>query len=135
MVPASRVTCQLVPPAAAYCTDHPETSTGAEPALNNSMKSFFQVAPEFPPPPYTSLTTTSGEVADATWLATAEPATASARTPVAAISRRTAMGRLLAVGKRLCESTSITVATRHDMSPIDILMTTRRNILNAACLA
>ena len=42
---------QLVPPLDAYCTDHPLTSTAAEPRLNSSMKSFLKVAPALPPPP------------------------------------------------------------------------------------
>src|SRR6185369_11315823 len=39
--------------ALAYCTDHPLRSTGDVPALNISMKSFRNGAPEFPPPPKT----------------------------------------------------------------------------------
>src|SRR5262245_65136142 len=45
------VRCQVVPPAAAYCTDHPVTSTGAPPRLKISMKSLVSVAPALPPPP------------------------------------------------------------------------------------
>jgi hypothetical protein len=35
------VTCQAVPVAAAYCTDHPFTEMGVLLRLNNSMKSFW----------------------------------------------------------------------------------------------
>jgi hypothetical protein len=47
------VTCHVVPAAEAYCTLYPVSETLAPPGLNSSMKSFFNVAPEFPPPPYT----------------------------------------------------------------------------------
>src|SRR5947199_1482489 len=49
---------QEVPPAEAYCTDHPARLTGLEVGLKSSMKSFLKVAPAFPPPPYTWLMTT-----------------------------------------------------------------------------
>jgi hypothetical protein len=39
MVPLSVVTCHDAPVELAYCTDQPVTVTGAEPALNSSMKS------------------------------------------------------------------------------------------------
>src|SRR5262245_29885243 len=45
------VRCQVVPPAAAYRTDQPVTSTGVLPRLNTSMKSLVRVAPALPPPP------------------------------------------------------------------------------------
>src|SRR4051812_4563892 len=53
----------MVPVLDAYCTDHPARLTGALPRLYNSMKSFFSVAPELPPPPYTWLMTTSVDTA------------------------------------------------------------------------
>src|SRR5215470_10379378 len=47
----------------AYCTDQPVMVTVEAPRLNNSMKSFVYCAPVLPPPPYTWLTTMSGETA------------------------------------------------------------------------
>src|SRR5215510_10327518 len=63
MVPARSVFCQLIPADAAYWTDQPVTSTALAPRLNNSMKSFLNVAPLLPPPPYTWLMTISGDTA------------------------------------------------------------------------
>ena len=57
------VTCQVVPVADAYCTDQPFKLTATLPRLKSSMKSFLNVAPEFPPPPYTWLITTFRETA------------------------------------------------------------------------
>jgi len=50
-VPNRFVICQVVPAEDAYCTDQPVTVTAAAPRLKSSMKSFFSVAPELPPPP------------------------------------------------------------------------------------
>ena len=47
----SGVTDQVDAVALAYCTDQPLRFTGEFPALNISMKSFRNGAPEFPPPP------------------------------------------------------------------------------------
>src|ERR1700720_3161644 len=47
----SAVTGQLVPVAAACCTDQPARSTVVVPRLKISTKSFLKVAPELPPPP------------------------------------------------------------------------------------
>ena len=47
----SAVTCHVVPVELAYWTLQPDTFTAVLPALNSSMKSFFSVAPELPPPP------------------------------------------------------------------------------------
>lgn len=56
MVALKTVVCQVpVLVAAAYCTDQPVAKTVVLPRLNNSMKSFLNVAPLFPPPPYTWL--------------------------------------------------------------------------------
>src|SRR5690348_14436917 len=77
MIPDSGVACQLVPVALAYCTVQPVTSTGAVPALYSSTKSLVQVAPELPPPPYTSETTTSADAASAVVAGSRQPATAS----------------------------------------------------------
>src|SRR5919201_7060027 len=49
------------PVADAYCTDHPFTDTAEEVGLKISMKSLLQVAPLFPPPPYTWLMTREAE--------------------------------------------------------------------------
>jgi hypothetical protein len=57
------VTCHELPVELAYCTLHPATETGAAVGLNNSIKSFLYVAPEFPPPPYTCEITTEVSVA------------------------------------------------------------------------
>jgi len=54
MLPLSGVTCQVVVApgeAERYCTDQVDRSTGADPLFRSSMKSFFRVAPELPPPP------------------------------------------------------------------------------------
>src|SRR5680860_1244556 len=65
MDPVSSVARQLLPVLLAYCTDQPVTSTATSPALCSSTKSLVRVAPEFPPPPYTSLITTSLDRAEA----------------------------------------------------------------------
>ncbi len=64
-----------------YWTLRPPTSKGAEPALASSTKSRVSVAPELPPPPYTSEMTA---VADgAAWAAgRAVTASAAATAPV-----------------------------------------------------
>ena len=63
MLPVSLVTCQVAPVDDAYWTDQPLTSTGELPLLVSSTKSFVYGAPLLPPPPYTSVMTTSGEAA------------------------------------------------------------------------
>src|SRR6266480_3112339 len=63
MLPFNAVVCQLLPAADAYCTLQPVRSMAAAPLLASSMKSLVRVAPEFPPPPYTWLMTTSGDAA------------------------------------------------------------------------
>src|SRR5215212_7569758 len=77
MDPDSAVTCHVEPAADAYWTDQPVTSTAAAELFLSSTKSLVNVAPELPPPPYTWLTTTSGDTAAAgdAVSATAPPAT------------------------------------------------------------
>src|SRR4051812_24356964 len=58
MVPVRFVTCHEVPAAEAYWTDHPAKLTGEALRLYSSMKSFLNVEPALPPPPYTWLITT-----------------------------------------------------------------------------
>src|SRR5438309_9427088 len=57
MLPVMAVVFENEPGAKAYWTDHPAKLMVAVVGLNNSMKSFFQVAPVLPPPPYTWLMT------------------------------------------------------------------------------
>jgi hypothetical protein len=52
-----------VPVALAYWIDQPERETVVELRLKSSTKSLEYGAPVLPPPPYTWLTTTSGETA------------------------------------------------------------------------
>src|SRR5919198_5628950 len=92
--PFSGVTCQVVVApglAEMYCTDQPATDAAPAPRLPSSMKSFFSVAPEFPPPPYTSLRTTAVDgvaaAGSATVIASARPATV-ASAPAAEIEDR-----------------------------------------------
>ena len=54
-----------MPVAEAYCTDRPPSERGVSPPLNTSMKSALNGAPVLPPPPYTWLTTRSGDAAAA----------------------------------------------------------------------
>ena len=49
--PLIGVTAHDVPAVEAYCTLQPVTSTAEAVRLKSSMKSFRNVAPEFPPPP------------------------------------------------------------------------------------
>ena len=67
MLPVSFVTCHAVPVDEAYWTDQPLTSTAAELLFVSSMKSFVYGAPLLPPPPYTSVMTTSADAAVAGW--------------------------------------------------------------------
>src|SRR5689334_825171 len=59
MLPDSGTTPEglALPVAERYCTDLPATDTALAVGLYSSTKSFLYVAPEFPPPPYTSLMT------------------------------------------------------------------------------
>ena len=65
MLPDSVVRDHEEPPAEAYCTVQPARLTVAVPPLNSSTKSLAYGAPLLPPPPYTWLTTTSAETAEA----------------------------------------------------------------------
>src|SRR5690349_1104862 len=89
MVPVRAVACQLEPPAEAYCTDQSVRSTGEVVLLTSSMKSWRKVAPELPPPPYTSLMMTAADgdgVASAVVAAVVDTPTARAAAPTAPIT-------------------------------------------------
>src|SRR5262245_32282037 len=88
-LPLRGVTCQLVPVADAYWIDQAPTSIAAVPRLKSSTKSFAYVAPLFPPPPYTWLTTMS---VDALRAAGATSSAAANRSAVR--SRTRCMGKL-----------------------------------------
>jgi len=72
----------------AYCTDHPEMETVVAPRLYSSMKSLAYCAPELPPPPYTWLTTTSGEAAFAGFVGLAVPRFEAHFTPAVEVGWR-----------------------------------------------
>src|SRR5881394_1477841 len=73
VTPTRLVVSQVEEPVAeVYCTDQPVTSTEVPPRLNNSMKSFLNVAPLFPPPPYTWLITMPVETRGACGLVSAQ---------------------------------------------------------------
>ena len=74
----------------AYCTDQPFRLTADVPRLCSSMKSFLNVAPEFPPPPYIWLMTTVVEPAPASGAGAS--ATYMRRTDSASTQRKRGMG-------------------------------------------
>src|SRR5262249_17673656 len=72
--PDRAVTCHVVPPPDAYCSDQAARSTVVLPRLNSSTKSFVYGAPELPPPAKTWLITMSAE---ALWAAGATSSNAA----------------------------------------------------------
>jgi hypothetical protein len=84
--PASGVVCHVLAAlalAGRYCTLQPSTTTAAAPLFASSTKSWVSVAPELPPPPYTSAMSASG-------LGAAFAVTGSATASVTAVAAVTA---------------------------------------------